>query len=375
MSVLEETADALAAAAASGSHVRFAGGGTKRGWGSPVDPDVEISTLGLNRIAEHNAGDLTAVVGAGVRMRDLQEAVGREGQMLALDPPLGKDGGATVGGVVATADSGPLRHRHGSARDLVLGVTVALSDGTVARAGGQVIKNVAGYDLPKLFAGSHGTLGAILEVSVRLHPHPPATATAVGRSHDPGALARAATRLSHAALELQSLDARWSDGAGAVLARFGGTAAAEAAAATGAALSAEGLAAETLEDDEEAWARQREGQRSAAGTVVRVAGLQTQLAALLALADRLGAELVGRAGLGLSWVTLPPGPDAAAGVEELRLAVAPSPCVVQDAPPEVRDAVGAWGPQDPAAARLMRRVKERFDPAGACAPGLFAGGL
>src|SRR2546430_16810200 len=103
--------------------------------------------------------------------------------MLAIDPPLADGDAATVGGVLATADSGPLRHRHGGPRDLVLGTTVALSDGTVARAGGKVIKNVAGYDLAKLFTGSYGTLGAILEVAVRLHPLPPRTVTAVGSSH------------------------------------------------------------------------------------------------------------------------------------------------------------------------------------------------
>ena len=118
--------------------------------------------------------------------------------MLALDPPLGAGGKATIGGVVATNDSGPLRHRYGSARDLVVGITVALSDGTVAKAGGKVIKNVAGYDLAKLFTGSFGTLGAILDLSLRLHPLPPATATAVGRSGDPAALAAAAAELSHA---------------------------------------------------------------------------------------------------------------------------------------------------------------------------------
>ena len=106
--------------------------------------------------------------------------------MLAIDPPLGNPGqAATVGGVIATADSGPLRHRYGAPRDLVLGMTVALSDGTIARSGSKVIKNVAGYDLAKLFTGSFGTLGIILSVSVRLHPLPLATATALGASSDP----------------------------------------------------------------------------------------------------------------------------------------------------------------------------------------------
>src|ERR671936_797207 len=106
--------------------------------------------------------------------------------MLALDPP---DGGATIGGVVASADSGPLRARYGGVRDLVLGMRVALADGTLARSGGKVIKNVAGYDLAKLFGGSFGTLGAIVEISVRLHPVAPDTATALGRARSPEELA------------------------------------------------------------------------------------------------------------------------------------------------------------------------------------------
>src|ERR671922_165772 len=139
--------------------------------------------------------------------------------MLSLDPP---DAGATIGGVVAAGDSGPLRSRYGGVRDLVVGIRVALSDGTVAKSGGKVIKNVAGYDLGKLFAGSLGTLGAILEVTVRLHPLPPVTATAAAGSRDPAVLARAASELAHAPLEQLSLDVRWGGGDGAVLSRFGG---------------------------------------------------------------------------------------------------------------------------------------------------------
>src|SRR5205085_4537465 len=112
----------------------------------------------------------------------VQEALADDDQMTALDPPLGTGDAATIGGVIATADSGPLRHRYGAPRDLILGITVVLSDGTIARAGGKVIKNVAGYDLAKLFTGSFGTLGLIVEVVVRLHPVPPRTMTAVGRS-------------------------------------------------------------------------------------------------------------------------------------------------------------------------------------------------
>ena len=171
----EDAAAALAAATAAGQSVRIVGAGTKLGWGrAGASADVELQTTSLGQITEHNAGDLTATLEAGVPLALAQRTFATAGQMLALDPPLGglssAGPGPTIGGVVATGDCGPLRHRYGAPRDLVVGATVALSDGTIAHAGGKVIKNVAGYDLAKLFSGSFGTLGLILSVNVRLHP-------------------------------------------------------------------------------------------------------------------------------------------------------------------------------------------------------------
>ncbi|HWT22763.1 MAG TPA: FAD-binding oxidoreductase, partial [Solirubrobacteraceae bacterium] len=192
----EEAAEVLRALAEVGRAVRPRGGGTKP-WGPGGDgAEVELETGGLNRILEHNVGDFTAVLEAGVPLAEAQAAFAAEGQMLALDPALGAGAGATIGGVMAANDSGPLRHRYGGVRDLVVGTTVALSDGTLARSGGKVIKNVAGYDLAKLFTGSCGTLGLIVRVAVRLHPLPAATATAVGASDDPDRLGAAAVALA-----------------------------------------------------------------------------------------------------------------------------------------------------------------------------------
>src|SRR5205807_824601 len=195
----------LAEAAGEGLRVRPVGGGTKLAWGMPGEPvDLELSTAGLAEVREHDAGDFVAVVEAGAPLKTLRKRFAASGERLALDPPT--LGAATIGGAVATGDSGPLRHRYGAPRDLVVGVTVALSDGTLSRAGGKVIKNVAGYDLGKLLAGSFGTLGAILEVAVRLHPVPRRTMTASGASDDPELLGRAASSLAHAAVEAQCLD-------------------------------------------------------------------------------------------------------------------------------------------------------------------------
>jgi glycolate oxidase FAD binding subunit len=360
----EEAAAVLRAAGADRRLVRPRGGGTKWNWGAASEPDVVLSTGRLNRILEHNAGDLTAVLQAGVPLAEAQTRFASAGQMLALDPP--EDPGATVGGLVAAADSGPLRHRYGAARDLLPGVTVALSDGTVARSGGRVIKNVAGYDLPKLFAGSFGTLGTIVEVVVRLHPLPPRTTTVVAGSAEPAALAEAALALAQAPLELEALDVAWEGGAGGrVLARVGGVAASARARRIASGVR---LDATVEEDDGEVWRAQRARQRSRDGFVVRVSGLPTQLEQALVAADRVGGSLVGRAGLGLFWFTVP---DARA-VETLRRELAPSPAIVLDAPAEARHEVEAAAPADGALLRLSRRVKERFDPAGVCSPGVFA---
>jgi glycolate oxidase FAD binding subunit len=351
----EELGSALAAAAEAGTPVRFRGAGTKLGWPPAAPPEaLELSTAGLTEIVEHNAGDLTAVLQAGVPLAEAQALFAKADQRLALDPP---DGGATVGGVVASGDTGPLRGRYGGPRDLVVGMRVALSDGTLAKSGGKVIKNVAGYDIAKLFAGSFGTLGAIVEVSVRLHPVAPDTATAIGEAGDPDELARGAAAIGQSALEHHGLDIRWQGGRGRVLARFAGAAPRPQADAAEKLLRAEGLATEIVDDDEPLWDEQRAAQRGP--LVVKVSSLPTRLPQLLRAAGELGGSVVGRAALGLSWVRLEE--PSAAAVERLRRDFV---AVVLDRPPDLE--VDPIGPMDPAARALMQRVKERFDPAGVC---------
>jgi glycolate oxidase FAD binding subunit len=359
--------DAAALLETAGGPVRPRGGGTKLGWGGRGDAVAAVlDTRGLARIVEHNVGDFTAILEAGVPLVEAQAAFAAEGQMLALDPPLGTGDAATVGGVVATNDSGPLRHRYGGVRDLVVGITVVLSDGTIARSGGKVIKNVAGYDLGKLFAGSFGTLGLIGRVAVRLHPAPQGTATAVAGGDDPARIAAAAAALGALPLEADALDVEWAGGSGRVLVRFSGATAADRAAAAGERV--EGLEVETVEADDELWARHRARQRSADGIVVKVSGRPTDLAGLLETARTAGATVVNRAALGLSWVALPADGDVAA----LRRALAPRACTVLDGADRVDD---PWPAVDPAALAVMERIKARFDPARAFRPGAFVGGL
>src|SRR5882762_5130872 len=172
----QELARILKLANAAGLALIPRGGGTKLEWGNrPTNADVILSTVRMHRVIEHAWADLTVSVEAGCTIAKLQETVAKHKQRLALDALWPEQ--ATVGGVLSTNDSGALRLRFGSLRDLVIGVTVALADGTVASSGGKVVKNVAGYDLPKLVTGAFGTLGVITRAIFRLHPLPQETRT------------------------------------------------------------------------------------------------------------------------------------------------------------------------------------------------------
>ena len=334
--------------------IRPVGGGTKP-W-LPDRGEEPLETGELNRILEHNVGDFTAVLEAGVPFETAQAAFAEHGQMLAWDPSAE---GATLGGIMATADSGPLRHRYGGVRDLVVGVTVVLSDGTIAKAGGKVIKNVAGYDLAKLFAGSFGTLGLIATISVRLHPLPPMTATVVGGSDDPERVLAAVIALSQQPLEADCLDVFWEAGAGRVLVRYSGATAADRARAT--TLELEGV--EVIEDDASLWAAQRARQR---GTIVlKVSGRPTDLPAVIRAAG--DGSVVSRGALGLSWIAL----DDADRVAAARQALAPRACTVLDG----AERVGEQWPDGGGAQVVMERLKARFDPARIFRPGSFVGGI
>ena len=410
--------DLMQELAADAQSMRIRGGGTKLGWGAPVtDAGLEVSTAQLDRVVEHNEGDFTAVVEAGVPMAELQELFSRAGQRFALDPPLGLADQATIGGVVACADAGPLRHRYGTARDLILGVTVVLPDGALAKAGGKVIKNVAGYDLPKLYAGSFGTLGLIVEVVLRLHPLPERTVTVSGASNDPDAIYAAARRLADSPLEPEALDVRWGghqasatappdgdhaleDGSGeskaagdgngevdgdrgggaddgAVLIRLVGAEASALAERARTLIAEEGLAVEVTEGEEQAWRAQRQRQRSQSGAVVRVSAVPVRLPEVLRSARDLGAGLVGRAAHGVSWLCLDrrSDDDLIDAIARLRADYSPACCAVLDAPETVRRRLDPFGLDGLAEQRLMASVKSRIDPGNACNPGLMGAGI
>lgn len=184
------------------------GSGTKADWGNPgARPDIVLSTTKLNSVIEHAWADMTATVEAGCTVAELQRTLAQHGQRLAIDPLWPER--ATIGGILATNDSGALRLRYGSLRDLIIGITVALPDGTLAMSGGKVVKNVAGYDLPKLMTGALGTLGVITQAIFRLHPLPAHSTTLTARMQSTAAaqalmLAIQDSQLAHSALQFRS---------------------------------------------------------------------------------------------------------------------------------------------------------------------------
>ncbi|MBD1827218.1 FAD-binding oxidoreductase [Microcoleus sp. FACHB-61] len=164
---------------------------------------VAVSTSRLNRLVEHAVGDLTVTAEAGMKFADLQQILGASGQFLPIDPAYPQQ--ATLGGIVATADAGSLRHRYRGVRDLLLGITFVRSDGKIAVAGGRVVKNVAGYDLMKLFTGAYGTLGVISQVTFRVYPLPESSGTVV-LTGEVNALSQTAQILLSSALTPSAID-------------------------------------------------------------------------------------------------------------------------------------------------------------------------
>jgi glycolate oxidase FAD binding subunit len=351
-----EAAEVLRAAAADDLAVVVRGGGSKLDWGMPPRRlDLIVDTRNLTGVVEHAAGDLIMVVRAGTPLAGLDLA----DQQLALDSPLP---GATVGGTVAANTSGPRRLAYGTVRDLLIGITVVRPGGMVARAGGKVVKNVAGYDLGKLFTGSYGTLGLITECAFRLHPRPAASALVVRTAPADriGALL-AAVRAEQVVPSAVEIDAP-ADGPVTLAVLVEGT---PAGVRDRAATLRKALGAETADEPPPWW-----------GAYPWTRAGMKLTAPLSRVPDLLscGVALRGSAGTGVLYADVPVD-EAPAVVERLRAAAirAGGHGVVLTAPQGVRERVDMWGPVP--GLELMRRVKDQFDPGHRFAPGRFVGGI
>jgi len=337
--------------------VAVRGSGARQRWGAPGAPaDLVVDMSGMNRVVEHAVGDLVVTVEAGALLDALQASIGVHRQWLALDPPTR----GTVGGMLATADSGPRRLRFGTPRDLLLGVTVVLADGTIARSGGKVVKNVAGYDLGKLFTGAYGTLGVIATATLRLHPMFVARRVVSVDTARPWSLVREVLR----------------------------------SAATPTAIDYDGTTLHVLIESSEAGVdAQAEGVAALTGGATgglpsgfgdRPAGNDAMLLKLTyrlsALDDVLAAvrecasdpPLRAHAGSGVLWAALTPDADVLARLRAV-VAAYDGAAVVVDAPDAFKQTVDVWG--SVRGLELMRRIKAQFDPEGRMNRGRFVGDI
>ncbi len=380
----EAAAAVLGWASEHGRSVVVRGGGTKLGWGAPSSAiDVLLSTRGLDAVEAHRHGDLTATVQAGAVLADVNAALAAHRQWLPLDPPHAER--ATIGGIVASNDSGPRRQRHGAPRDLIIGMTLARADGVRAKSGGIVVKNVAGYDLARLLTGSFGCLGVVLSATFKLAPAAEASRTVrVTLSEIAQIEGVAAALLAHGSAPT-AVELAWPPPA--MLVRFESAAAvaAEQAEQAAAVARAAGGAADVLvgDDEADAWRRHEARVFEGEGTIVKLVVLPSDLSATLAWLDEasraqsLDCATIGRAGLGVLYLHLAgPVPAQASLVRALRgrIDAGRGSAVIRQAEGELRSLVDVWGPLGDGFP-LMQQVKHRFDPGGILNPGRGPGGL
>jgi len=359
------------------------GGGTSMSLGNPPrELGLILSTTRMNTVVEHVPGDQVVRVQSGIRFADLQERLAGSDQMLGVDPPEAQEG-ATVGGLVASNSSGPKRYRYGTIRDLIIGITVVLADGTVAKAGGKVVKNVAGYDLSKLFTGSLGTLGVIAECNFRLHPRPETQRTVAVELPDAAAAGAASQAILHAQIVPSAVELLW-DGETRLLTVLveGIPSGVEAQAETaGHILKGFGEVREVEEEETISSAPPGAGDD---GVALKISAPPAELTGVLdstlGACSRSGVtpRITGHAGTGVTYVGLSGGDeDRRAGVvEELReiWQRRGGSLVVRDASPAFKGRVEAWGSVG-SRLEVTRRVKEKFDPRGILNPGRFVGGI
>lgn len=366
----EQVAEVMKAAAAHRLTVVPRGRGTKMTWGlPPASADVLVDLSTMDRVLDHAAGDLIVEAQAGTPLADLQAVVGQAGQRLVIDETVP---GASVGGALASNASGPQRMLVGTARDLLIGITVVRADGVVAKAGGRVVKNVAGYDLGKLMIGSLGTLAVVTEALFRLHPVPEVRRWVSVPVADPQRAHDLAQAVVHGQTVPGALEVDWpADGPGTLTVQYGGKPDGVED-RVGTARSLLGGDASVSEDEPDGWSSYpwRAGETGLKLTFV-LSGLRD----VLAVTRDVGAAVRGSAGTGVVYAALDRPDDVPAALDRLRSVCArhQGSAVVVDAPVEVKRAVDVWGPVP--GLDLMRRVKDQFDPEHRLAPGRFVGGI
>jgi glycolate oxidase FAD binding subunit len=376
-----QIAEVLRFANANGLTVMPSGAGTKSLWGNAVVPDIELSMKRLNELREHAWQDMTCTVQAGCAWADMQKQLRLHGQMVALDPLWPH--AATVGGIVACNDSGGLRLKYGSLRDLIIGMTIVLADGTIARSGGKVVKNVAGYDIHKLMTGSFGTLGVIVDVNFRLHPFEehvrtwtaslPRRSSRVEPFREPlRALLDSHIVPSRVQLRVSEQECAIDVCVAGLPACFQEYSARIREIFTGFTLS---------ESAADIWTARQHLFEEPEALILKLSVLPDEICPVSAELQQLrsGTTSLGivAQAIGLMMVSVTSSPETARGImDRLRERVDPfgGSVVVLQAPPPLRGKIDVWGP-DRGTLPLMGEIKRRFDPNRILNPGRFVGNI
>ncbi len=393
----DEVAAVLHAAARHGAAVIPWGGGTGITTGNPPSRyDVALDVTRLNQVVAHEPADLTAVVQGGIRLQEMQDHLAQKGQYLPFDPPLPRS--ATIGGILAANAGGPWRYAYGWPRDWVLGLKVALADGHVTKAGGRVVKNVAGYDMSKLYIGSFGTLGVVVEAAFKVTPLPEACATAVALFDSCGAAVEAGLAVHKRNLSLEAIEVVSPEfltaagiehrGWALIIAAVGNAAAVERS------LTEVGERCRDLQclpDDRAAalWEQVRNlSLPPQDGLLARAALLPSQVGGFMeglpqvAQEQHLTVQAVSHLGLGTVYglwqgpgegEILERGPSLVSALRGLA-ARHGGTVVIEGCPTALKRQIDVWSePRGDSA--LMRRIKEELDPQGTLSPGRFLGRL
>lgn len=374
----QHVAATLAWASAAGHRVVVRGAGTKDAWGrTPDRVDVLLNLARLNRVLAHEASDLTATLEAGARLSDVNQRLMQHGQWLPLDPPHAVH--ATIGGILATNDVGPSRHRHGTPRDMVIGMTIATADGVLSSSGGRVVKNVAGYDVARLMTGSHGSLAAIVSATFKLAPVAPCSQTLVATLRDPSEVAAVVDGFREQQCEPDALDFRVTRDANAavdasisLLVRCSSVRAAVndgiavARACIGERTAATGVSVFENESEKQAWSDHDAASWSDADAVIRVswrpATFAEAAACLGVAASPLRMTWTGRAAIGSGLIGVRGGHrDIAALVDALRGSALFNHVVVIAGSSALRASVGVWHIGETQQS-IWRALKQACDP-------------
>ncbi len=380
-----DAARGLQLCAEAGAAVIACGGGTQMGLGMPpLRYDVAFSTLGLNRLLEHEPADLTCRAEAGMRLEELQTILQAKGQRLPFDPPHPDQ--ATLGGIVAANTNGLSRAKYGTVRDWVIGIAVAYPSGKVARAGGKVVKNVAGYDLIKLHIGALGTLGVVVEVNFKVQNIPAAEGTVLARferAEDALAAGHWLARryllpawlvvLNREGLGLTGLAAEWPWALAARIEGYRQDVDAARAEVSDAVRRHTGRV-EAQEAPAGFWEAIRDWSAPAQNAAV-VFRMASSLIGIKQAVEAVGTDggVAAQPAAGIAHVRV--AANAASVLQRLRRA---SPdgtqVIVERAPAELKASLDVWGPV-PAGFALMQGLKRALDPTSSLSPGRFVGGI